>query len=194
MKTSRIVLCGVAALALSGCISFGAKPPKTLLTLVAATSMTADTARQAAPGQTVTILYPTTPAAINVTRVPVYAHDGTISYLKDIAWNDTPSHLFQNLLSEIVAAKTGKVVIDARQYTVDPGTRISGQLLKFGIDAQAMHAVVRYDAILMRSGGTGIDTRRFEAVVPVTSVDAGAGAALNQAANTVAAQVAAWVG
>src|SRR3978361_223013 len=106
----------VAALALSGCISFGPKPPKTLLTLVPASTVTANTARQAGPGQTVTILYPTAPAAISVPRVPVYGGDGTISDVKGVAWNDTPSHLFQNMLSEVVAAKTGKVVVDVRQY------------------------------------------------------------------------------
>ncbi|MDB5715610.1 MAG: transporter [Sphingomonadales bacterium] len=194
MKITRLFIGSVAALALSGCISFGPKPPKTLLTLVPASMVTANTARQAGPGQTVTILYPTAPAAISVTRVPVYDGNGTITYVKGVAWNDTPSHLFQNLMSEVVAAKTGKVVVDVRQYTIDPGTRISGQLIKFGIDAQAMQAVVIYDAILIRAGGTGIETRRFEARAPVESVDAGAGAALNVAANNVAVQVAGWVG
>ncbi|AYJ86182.1 ABC transporter [Sphingomonas paeninsulae] len=190
----RLALGGAAALALSGCISFGAKPPKTLLTLVPASTMTANTVRQAGPGQTLTILYPTAPAAISVTRVPVYEASGTISYVKGIAWNDTPSHLFQNLMSEVVAAKTGKVVVDVRQYTLDPGTRVSGSLAKFGIDAQSMQAVVVYDAILMRSGGTAIETRRFEGHASLTSINAGAGPALNQAANDVAAQVAGWVG
>jgi cholesterol transport system auxiliary component len=194
MKKSRIVICGAAALALSGCISFGPKPPKTLLTLIPASTIAADAARQAGPGQTITILYPTAPAAISVVRLPVYDRDGTISYLKDVAWNDTPAHLFQNLLSEVVASKTGKVVVDVRQYTVDPGTRVSGQLIKFGIDSQARQAVVIYDAILVRAGGTNIETRRFEARVPTTSIDAGAGVAINQAANNVGAQVAAWIG
>jgi cholesterol transport system auxiliary component len=194
MKIARLALGGVAALALSGCISFGPKPPKTLLTLVPASMVAANAARQAGPGQTVTILYPTAPAAISVTRLPVYESDGTITYVKGVAWNDTPSHLFQNLMSEVIAAKTGKVVVDVRQYTLDPGTRVSGQLIKFGIDAQAMQAVVIYDAILIRAGGTGIETRRFEARAPVTSVVTGSGAALNQAANDVAVQVAGWVG
>jgi cholesterol transport system auxiliary component len=176
MKISRLALCGVAALSLSGCISLGAKP-----------------AHQAGPGKTVTILYPTAPAAISVNRLPVYDSNGTISYLKGVAWNDTPSHLFQNLISEVVAAKTGKVVVDVRQYTVDPGTRVSGALNKFGIDASSLQAVVVYDAILLRAGGTAIETRRFEARAPVGSIATGAGAALNQAANDVAAQVAAWI-
>ncbi|MDB5700653.1 MAG: transporter [Sphingomonadales bacterium] len=194
MKITRLFIGSVAALALSGCISFGPKPPKTLLTLVPASTVTANSARQAGPGQTVTILYPTAPAAISVPRVPVYDGNGTITYVKGVAWNDTPSHLFQNLLSEVVAAKTGKVVVDVRQYTIDPGTRVSGQLVKFGIDAQAMQAVVIYDAILIRAGGSGIETRRFEARAPVGSVETGAGTALNEAANSVALQVAGWVG
>jgi cholesterol transport system auxiliary component len=194
MKISHLALCGVAALSLSGCISFGAKPPKTLLTLVPSVTVAPNTVHQAGPGKTVTILYPTAPAAISVTRLPVYDSNGMITYVKDIAWNDTPSHLFQNLMSEVVAAKTGKVVVDVRQYTVDPGTRVSGTLVKFGIDAQAMQAVVVFDAILLRAGDTAIETRRFEARAPVGAIETGAGAALNMAANDAALQVAAWVG
>jgi cholesterol transport system auxiliary component len=57
-----------------------------------------------------------------------------------------------------------------------------------------MQAVVVYDAALARSGGA-VETRRFAASVPVSAIDApSAAAALNQAANQVASEIAAWIG
>nr|GFD57848.1 hypothetical protein [Tanacetum cinerariifolium] len=68
-------------------------------------------------------------------------------------------------------------------------------LRNFGLDAATREAVVTYDAALTRAGETSVEKRRFEARVPVTSIDAGsAGPALSQAANQVAAQAADWVG
>jgi cholesterol transport system auxiliary component len=190
----RPIFAAAIAFSLGGCVSFGPKAPKSLVTLTPATTVAAATTRSAAPGQTITILFPTAPAAIGSTRIPVYAGAGPLSYVADIAWNDAPVRLFQRLLSETVAAKTGKVVLDLRQYTLDPGLRVSGQLQQFGIDSTRNEAVVTYDAIIAREGG-GIDTRRFESRVPVTAIDAASiGLPLNQAANTVAAEVAAWIG
>jgi cholesterol transport system auxiliary component len=57
-----------------------------------------------------------------------------------------------------------------------------------------MEAVLVYDAALAR-GADRVETRRFEARVPVAAVDAASAApALNQAANQVADEVAAWIG
>jgi cholesterol transport system auxiliary component len=194
MRNSGMILAGAAALALSGCVSFGPKPPKSLLTLTAAKIVAANSTRTAAAGQTITILYPTAPVAITVPRIPVYDGNAPLSYVVDAAWNDTPVRLFQHLLSETVAAQTGRIVLDLRQYTLDPGLRISGQLQNFGIDARTMQAVVTYDALIVRAGGK-IETRRFEARVPVARIDAASvGAPLNQAANMVAGDVATWIG
>lgn len=190
----RLAVMASTALALAGCVSFGPKAPKALVTLTPATTVTVGSTRTAGPGQTVTILYPTAPVAIVSTRIPVYAGTGPLTYVADIAWNDTPVRLFQRLLSETVASKTGKIVLDLRQYTLDPGLRVSGQLQQFGIDATRSEAVVTYDAVVTREGG-GIETRRFESRVPVTAIDASnVGLPLNQAANNVAAEVAAWLG
>lgn len=192
--TRRIAFLTATALALAGCVSFGPKPPATLITLTPTTTVAVATTRTAAPGQTVMILSPSAPVAIITPRIPVYVGTGPLTYVVDIAWNDTPVRLFQRLLSETVAAKTGKVVLDLRQYSLDPGMRISGQLQQFGIDATRNEAVVTYDAIITREGGT-IETRRFEARAPVSAIDAASiGVPLNQAANTVAAEVAAWIG
>jgi len=191
---NRKILIGIAAaLALSGCISFGAKPPPTLLTLTADATMPAGTSRTVGPGESVTILVPRVPAALATNRVPVQSDDTNLAYVKDAQWVEPPSQLFRALLSETIAAKTGRVVLDARQFTFDPGVRISGELSQFGIDASAMEAVVTYDAA--RSVGDRVEERRFQARVPVSEVEAGSvGVALNQAANRVAGEVAAWIG
>lgn len=190
----RTPLLALLALPLAGCISFGGKAPESLLTLTPSSTVAANAVRTAGPGQTVTVLVPTAPAAIATNRVPVYDGAANLAYVKDALWVDSPSRLFQRLVSETIAARTGRVVLDVRQYTADPGIRVSGALVNFGIDPATSNAVVTYDAILARSDG-GVQTRRFESRVPIAAVEANAaGAGLNQAANTVAADVADWVG
>ena len=50
-------------------------------------------------------------------------------------------------------------------------------------------------AVMTRDGGKNVTTRRFEARSPAAAIEANAsGAALNRAANQVAADVATWVG
>ena len=177
---------------LAGCVSFGGKPPKSMLVLSPASTVAVGTTRTAGAGQTVTILNPSPAAAIIAPRIPVYERGIAVAYVKDAVWVDAPSRLFQKLLSEIVAAKTGAIVLDLRQYTTDPGMRVQGSLPMFGIDGDKMEAVVTYDAIVQR--GKGLETRRFESRVPVGVIDAAnAGAALNKAANNVAVDVADWL-
>jgi cholesterol transport system auxiliary component len=84
-------------------------------------------------------------------------------------------------------------VLDPRQFSLDPGVRLTGTLQSFGIDADRMEAVVVYDAALAR--GESVQTRRFAARASLAAIDApSAAAALNQAANQVAADIAAWIG
>src|SRR5690606_29617396 len=128
-------------------------------------------------------------------RVPVMSGDTSIAYVKDAQWVDQPNRLFRALLSEVISAKTGRLVLDNRQFAFDPGTRISGQLPKFGVDADTNEAVVTYDAARTTTGGEQLEERRFEARVPVSAIEAGAVAgALNTAANRVADEVAGWIG
>lgn len=186
----------MAALALvtlaTGC-SLGGKPPRTLLTLYPAAQVAAGTGRTAAAGETMTVAVPTAPAALATVRVPVYASGPAIAYVKGVAWNDTPAKLLQAILSETIAAQTGRVVLDVKQTIADPGTRLTGQLVQFGIDATRNEAVVTYDAALFRDGGA-VSTRRFEARRPVATVEATTvGTPLTEAANDVAAQVAKWI-
>ena len=181
-------------LALPGCVSFGGKPPKTLLTLTPEASLPAGTARAGTDGSTLVVLTPGTPAIIANNRIAVRSNGNDVAYLPDANWADAPAKLFGDLLSETIAAKTSRTVIDRRQYAAAPGARLSGELLEFGIDATARKAIVRYDAVLMPGDGKPLLTRRFEASVPASPDAQTAVRALNEAANQVAAQVAEWVG
>lgn len=181
-------------LALAGCISFGADPPASLLTLTAAQEVAAQTSRSASASETITVVPPALPQELQTNRVPVRSGETQVAYLKDAQWVELPGALFGRLVAETISARTGRVVLDPSQFTFDPGVRLTGQLQEFGIDATRSDAGVVYDAVLAR-GPDRVETRRFEARVPVAAVDvASAGAALNQAANQVAAEVAAWVG
>ena len=189
----RIPMLAPAAvlLALAGC--FGGGAPSQLLTLTPSQVRPAASPRSAGQGAAITIVDPTVPQALRTTRIPVYVSETSIQYLEDAAWVENPGALFARLLSETIAVRTGRLVLDSRQYSQDPGTRITGQLHRFGLDPARMEAVVVYDATMPRGGG--VATNRFEARVPVAEATPAAVApALNQAANQAAEQVAAWVG
>lgn len=182
-----------AAFAVSGCFSFGAKPPPTLMRLTAEAPPSTGS-RTANAAEAITVIPPSVPGELRTPRVPVRTGGTAVSYLKNAQWVDLPASLFGRLLSDTIAARSGRVVLDPRQFTFDPGQRLTGTLQSFGIDADTSEAVVVYDAAVAR-GKDAVETRRFEARVPLPVVDAAnAPAALNRAANQVAAEVAAWVG
>jgi cholesterol transport system auxiliary component len=188
----RATIAAAAALALGAC--FGGGAPSELLTLKAEQTRPVGNARSAGPGEAITVAEPTVPVALQTTRVPVYVAPQTIQYLRKAFWSDDPSELFRAVIAETISARTGRVVLDPGQFSHEPGTRLTGQLLMFGLDADRMEAVVLYDAVLERSRNS-IVTNRFEARVPVAAADAASVApALNRAANQVAEEVAAWVG
>ena len=187
------LLLPLAALALTGCFG-GAKTPDFLMTLTSAQSVQPQAVRTAAEGEAITVVVPTVARELATPRVPVRTGATTVEYLKDAQWVEAPNALFQRLLSETIAATTGRVVLDPRQFSYDPGRRLTGQLQSFGVDGDRSEVVAVYDAALGRSG-RGIVSRRFEARVPVGAVDAANVApALNQAANQIAGEVAAWIG
>lgn len=182
------------ALPLAGCLSLGGKAPPFLLTLTAAQIAPADQPRSAGPGDAITVYTPSTPAEIANLRVPVRTGATTVAYLKGAQWTDVPAKLFQQLLSDTLAARTGRVVLNPRQASVDPGIRLTGDLDRFGIDASARQAEVSFDAIRQNRDASRVDNRRFTARVPVAAMDPQAvAAALNQAANQVAVQVSDWL-
>jgi cholesterol transport system auxiliary component len=189
----RTILLSAAALALSGCFG-GAKVPDTLMTLTAAQARAAASTRVAAEGQAVTVVVPTVPRELQTIRVPVHESELAVSYLKGAQWVEMPASLLARVIGETIAATTNRVVLDPKQFTFDPGQRLTGTLHRFGLDSARMEVVAVYDAVLSRQGG-GITSRRFEARVPVTAADPALVApALNQAANQVATEVAGWVG
>mgnify|MGYP000614968437 CR=1 FL=1 len=94
----------------------------------------------------------------------------------------------------ITSARSGRVVLDPRQFNMDPGATLSGQLLRFDVDERGATAIVVYDATLSGEADHPVRTRRFEARVAMGRIDAqSASQALNRAANQVAADVADWV-
>ncbi len=188
----RAPFAALLVLALGGCVSFGPKAPKMLMTLTTSAAVPVNAVRRASADNTMLILTPTANAAVTTVRIPVY--DGTaISYVADGAWNEPPVRALQRLLSETVTARTAKIVLDPRQFGANPAMRLSGQLQRFGVDPVAMQAVITFDAQLSREAGQ-VETRRFEAKAPLAAVDASqSGTALNRAANDLAAQVADWV-
>lgn len=185
----------VATALLSACGLLGGKVPPSLMTLQSAAVVPVQTNRSAATGDTITVVAPALVQEINTNRVPVRSGGVAIAYVEDAQWVDTPDTLFRDLLSETIAARTGRVVLSDKQRTLDPGARLTGQLLAFSVDADRSEVVVTYDAALLRSQGTRVETRRSEARVPVAAVErAAVAAAMNQAANQVAGDIATWIG
>lgn len=192
MTRTSLLAALAGAAALSAC-SFGAKPPPTLMRL------SPEAAAPAAPrggptAQAITVVPPSVGQELNTLRVPVRSSATQVTYLTKAQWVEMPSTMFARLLTETIAARTGRVVLDPKQFTFDPGQRLTGTLQEFGLEEAGSQAVVVFDAAIAR-GATTVETRRFEARVPVSVIDAStAPDALNRAANQVATQVAAWVG
>ncbi len=180
-------------LPLSACLG-GPSVPNSLLTLTPTDQNPASAERVSAQGESITILDPNVPQALRTNRLPVYVSDTSIQYLKDAAWVENPGPLFRRLLGEIVSARTGRVVLDPAHFSLDPGTRLTGQLHRFGLDPNAMEVVVVYEAAIARPDGA-LAVNRFESRMAVAEATPAAVApALNQAANQVAEQVATWIG
>ena len=177
---------------LAGCIRFGAKPPPSLLTQTPATPIAVGQAQSSAGARAIVVGEPTTPAALAALRVPVQTTPTEIAYVENAQWVEPPARLFARLLADTLTAG-GTVVLSGVQSVDSPAGSLRGELRSFGFDATARTAVVTFDALLTRGGGTTVEKRRFEASVPVATIDAAtAGTALNDAANQVAAQVAGW--
>ena len=80
MKTPLIL---IAMLPLAGCISFGAKPPPTLLTLTSASTVTVGQNQDSATTKSITIQVPVVPQSLATARVPVQATPTSIAYVTD---------------------------------------------------------------------------------------------------------------
>ena len=192
-KTLRLAVLAPAIL-LGGCLSFGAEPPPSLLTLTPAATAPVGASASGNPTTAITLVEFEAPAAVDVTRVPVQVNDSEIAYLKDAVWVEKPARLFRRLIAETIRTRSGgRVVIDGDDPGVSAVNRLQGTVRRFGYDAATSSVIVTFDEV--RAGnGANVQTRRFEASVPGVTPDvASVGPALNQAANEVAAQVADWV-
>ena len=189
----RMLLATGLAFALTGCVSLGSEPPPSLINLTSDLAAPAGSGATGTRDEAITVIEPNAPARLAVNRVPVQVDDTTVQYLKDAVWVEKPTRLFRRVLSETIASKTGRVVMDGVDPVFQTRTRLRGTLVELGYDARTSSVVVRYDAI--REGeGDAIVTRRFESIVPGVIAEVGpVGDALNQAANDVASQVADWI-
>src|SRR5258705_13362771 len=119
MRQRRTILLLGAALALSACLGMGGKTPDTLLTLTPAVTVAAAESRAATAAETLSVAMPAVPQALNTLRVPVQTSDTSVAYLKDAQWVELPAALFGRLLSETIAAQTGRTVLDPRQHSIN---------------------------------------------------------------------------
>jgi cholesterol transport system auxiliary component len=184
----------LGACSLSGMLGGGGKAPATLLTLTPEAADPGQIVRAANAGEAVTIAVPVISEKNSTTRVPVQVSPTDVQYVTNLVMVDTPDRLFQDLLAETVRRTTNRVVLDPRQARLDPGLQVTGELRRFGYDAQTGQAIVVYDGALSTAGGTRVETRRFTGTAPADGTAASVGPALNRAANQVAAEVATWIG
>lgn len=188
------LLVAVAALSISGCVSLGTKPPKELLRLTPEQSAPVGATATGQLTDAIVVLDPESDRGLDVLRVPVTVDSSSLAYLKDALWVEKPTRQFRSLLAETLRARTGQLVVEGGDFEVTGKTMIGGRLLQMGYDARRSAVVVRFDAVRSERGTGPLETKRFEAVV--NGVEAKAkpvGAAINQAANDVARQVADWV-
>lgn len=179
---------------LPGCISFGAEPPPSLLTLTPAASIPAGQAVAGNLANAMAVQVPSAPQRLNVTRVPVTTSGSSLAYLKDAMWVEKPADLFRNVLAETIRARGNRLVVDGGGLEYSAPTQLMGELVEMGYDASSASVLVRYDAMLSLPGGA-VRTRRFEhRISGVLAEPEAVGDALNSAANRVAEEVAEWVG
>jgi len=182
-------------LLLGACVrDASAEPPEQLLTLTSAASLPAGAAAEGEASAVLAVLVPGVSQRLNVNRIPVQTSDSSLAYLADAFWVEKPAQLFRNVLAETIRAGGNRLVASGGELEYVAATQLGGQLVAMDYDAQTGSAVVRYDAVLELPEGR-ILTRRFEERISGVSAEADAvGAALNEASNRVAAQVAEWVG
>ena len=193
-RTATGLLIAALSLGLTGCISIGAEPPPSLLTLTPTTLSPAGAGPSGTMSGAIMVMELEAPAKLEVQRVPVQIDPTSVAYLEDAFWVEKPARLFRRLLGETIRARSGRIVIDNDDVVAPPSDIVRGTLSEFGYDVPSQSVIVRFDAV---RGGTGdrVQTRRFESIVPGVPAEAApVGAAINQAANEIAVQVADWVG
>lgn len=190
---TRSFLLPALLLALSGCISLGGEPPASLLTLSPAATAPAGPGVSGAQRPVIAVLTIDTPAKLDVLRVPVAVSETELAYLQEAFWVEKPARLFRRLVGETIRARGNAMVVDGDDTATLATMTLRGTLIDMGYDAQNSQAIVRFDAVKIGKDGA-VTTRRFEAREEGIPAETKAvGAALNGAANKVAAEVADWV-
>lgn len=172
------------------------KPSQSLLTLTATAVPTAPATGAVNRADTIAVELPGVPATLQTLRLPVTTSPNDVSYLVGATWAEQPNRQFQRLLADTISA-AGIAVIDIRQSSIAPGRRLTGTLHSFGLDVSnpASPVVrVRFDAqIANPRAPQTLLLRRFETTEPaVDQRPIAVAAALNRAANRIAADVAIW--
>ncbi len=192
-RMKMVAAAALATAALSACVSLGSKPPASMLTLAADTSVTAGASKSGPAKDALVVLIPEVPRKLDTNRVPVQINAGNVAYLKDSVWADKPAILLQQLLAETLAAKKGTLILSEVETAGRAENYLSGQLVEFGVDEGGMEVVAIFDAVRIRKGSP-IEKRRFVAREGLTKIEPGqAGEALNVAANRLAGEVAGWL-
>ena len=193
-KTGRNLAAITVLALLAGCVSLGGKPPKQMIGLTAEAMAPAGALPNGKLGTTLIVLDPQTERRLDVQRVAVQVSDTDIAYVKDVTWVERPARLFRHLLAETIRARGKHLVLEASDQSPGGNLSLSGRLVDMGYDARNRSVVVRFDAMRVNAKGD-IEAQRFEAIEAGVSPDGeDIAAALNRAANKVAAQVADWVG
>lgn len=194
MAPARPMLVAALAGTLAGCVSLGGgKVPESLFTLTPSQTAPMGAGASGRADEALLVFDPDVDRALAVQRVMVTVDPANVAYLKNALWVERPSRLFGALLTETIRARGKRLVFAADERGIGGPNRLTGRLLALGYDAASQRAVVRFDAVRARPGGT-VETRRFESLVPVAKAEAALVApALNRAANDVAGQVADWL-
>lgn len=193
IRTPVLALLAATAM-LGGCISLTPEAPEQLLTLTSSARAPVGSAAEGDPAAALAVRTPSVTQRLNVTRIPVITSDSSLAYLVDAYWVEKPAQLFQTVLAETIRAKGNRLVVTEGGMEYTAATQLSGRLTAMDYDAVTGSVVVRFDAMLQLPEGRVL-TRRFEERIDGVAPEATAvGAALNEAANTVADQVAEWVG
>lgn len=198
-----MLACLGAGLSLASCVKLGgAAPPESLFTLTAARADTSAEGGAAKPrgrnSAIIVIAEPSVPQMLNVTRIPVQVDDTSVAYLKDAVWIEPPARLFQRVVKEVVAQKSGAIVVTQAEAKLGRSIRLSGELQQFTYDARTSSVIVRFDARKDILGADGAimtsEMRRFEVVEPgVTPQGRAVSRALNAATNNAALEIADWL-
>lgn len=189
-----IAALALAVASLTGCVSFGGDAPSDLIALTPEVRAPAGEIGSGMIGDAIVVLDPDADRRIDVVRVPVLVNDSTVAYLKDAVWVEKPARQFRRLLAETVRARSKRVVVEGSDYEVSGKTTLSGRLAEMGYDARLQAVVVSFDAVVEDEDGS-VRSRRFVAEIPgVKAKVRPVAAALNEAANQVAGEVADWLG